>query len=110
MAHGLEARVPYLDHKLVELTGSFPGSWRVDTEGRRTKSMLRDTMAGVLPDNIVERGQHGFNVPLDRWFEKGFRQYLSDILSDRRTRERGVLTPAAINALAEDKRYPRAAW
>lgn len=65
MAHAIEARVPYLDHKLVELAFSLPDDLRV--RGRTDKLLLRQLAAEVLPPEIVQRPKHGFKVPLERW-------------------------------------------
>jgi asparagine synthase (glutamine-hydrolysing) len=101
MAHGLEARVPFLDHHLVETTSRIPGRWRVDTRGRRTKAILRDCMLGRLPESTLARGQHGFNVPLKQWFTDGLTQYMVSILRDRRTASRGVLRAGDLATLAD---------
>ena len=101
MAHGLEARVPYLDHLFVESVGQIPARWRIDTKTRRTKSMLRDSMASKLPDSTLARGQHGFNVPLDRWFKSGLHEYMTGVLRDKRTQARGLLAPGPISRVAD---------
>ena len=66
MAAGLEARVPFLDHKLVELSFSIPTA--VKTRNGELKAILKRAVRGVLPDEIVDRPKQGFRVPVDEWF------------------------------------------
>ena len=65
MAHGVEARVPYLDHKFVELAFSLPDALKV--RGAIDKYALRQMARGLLPAQIVNRRKKGFTVPLEEW-------------------------------------------
>ncbi len=86
MAASIEARVPFLDHKLVEFTASLPDQWRVDE--LRRKRVLREVARSLLPSEITERSKVGFRVPVTEWFTGGMREYLFDHLrsSDSLTR------------------------
>lgn len=66
MGVSLEARVPFLDHKFVELAMSVPTS--VKTRGGQLKSILKKAVRGVIPDEIIERKKQGFGVPISEWF------------------------------------------
>jgi asparagine synthase (glutamine-hydrolysing) len=66
MASGLEVRSPFLDHKLAELALSLPDSHRL--RGLTLKRVLRETLRGRVPDDVLDRPKRGFGVPLDRWF------------------------------------------
>jgi len=77
MAHGLEVRVPLLDHMLVELAGRIPCEMKV-TAGRG-KGILRNALRDVVPSRILERRKKGFTPPLGRWL----RGPLGSILEDR---------------------------
>jgi asparagine synthase (glutamine-hydrolysing) len=66
MAHSLEARSPFLDHELMELSARLPVRWKV--RGTTTKWILRDLFRDFLPTKIAARGKLGFSVPLARWF------------------------------------------
>ena len=66
MAHSLEARVPLLDHKLVEFAATIPPQFRL-RNGER-KSIFKRAMRGILPDEIIDRRKQGFAVPLGHWF------------------------------------------
>jgi asparagine synthase (glutamine-hydrolysing) len=69
MAHSLEARVPFLDHRLVELLA--PVSAQVKLPGYTRKNVLRKAMARHLPESLLHAGKKGFNVPLHGWFTDG---------------------------------------
>jgi asparagine synthase (glutamine-hydrolysing) len=66
MAAGVEARVPFLDHKLVELAFSIPTAAR--TRSGELKGLLKRAVRGVLPDDVIDRPKQGFRVPVDEWF------------------------------------------
>jgi len=66
MGVSLEARVPFLDHKFVELALSIPARAKLGSGG--TKYLLKKAVRGLLPDEIIDRRKQGFNVPLPEWF------------------------------------------
>lgn len=65
MAHGLEVRVPFLDHLLVEYVLSVPGDMKLDS--RTPKHLLVKALQGLLPDEIVHRPKKGFTLPFEHW-------------------------------------------
>jgi asparagine synthase (glutamine-hydrolysing) len=90
MAFSIESRVPYLDHRLVELAFSLPRHLRV--EGARTKVVLRRLMEGNLPSQIVDaRLKKAFGTPYQLWFSDSLRESARDVLGDRRFRERSFV-------------------
>jgi len=78
MANGLELRVPFLDHKLVEFTAALPDDSKLGGEGG--KSLLRNSMRGILPGAILERPKKGFPVPIASWLRGPMRQFTRDHL------------------------------
>ncbi len=78
MAHGLEARVPFLDHELVEYLSRLP--CRLKFRGRTLKYLQKKVMAGKLPEEILMRKKAGFHVPIAGWFRKPLRPYLENYL------------------------------
>ena len=66
MGVSLEGRVPYLDHRFVELAMSIPAS--VKTEGGTLKGVLKQAVRGVIPDELIDRPKQGFGVPVHEWF------------------------------------------
>lgn len=91
MAHGLEARVPYLDHRLAEVCAGFAPDLLL--AGGRTKAVLRHLAGSLLPAEIVQRRQHGFLVPLAGWFQGDFAAYARGLLTPANVRRRGLLDP-----------------
>lgn len=78
MAHGLEGRSPFLDHRLVEYVAGLPD--RLKLRRGTTKYVLRAAFADLLPEEILRRGKRGFGVPLGAWFRGELREYLHDML------------------------------
>ena len=100
MAASIESRVPFLDHKLVEFAATLPDSWKL--QGWTTKRILRESMKGLLPESILRRPKMGFPVPFAGWTRGPWNGVVRDVLLDRRSRERGLLDPAAVDQLLRD--------
>jgi asparagine synthase (glutamine-hydrolysing) len=66
MGASLETRVPFLDHKFVELAMSIPE--QVITKGKESKHILKKAVRGLIPDEIIDRRKQGFGVPIQEWF------------------------------------------
>jgi len=88
MANSLEARVPLLDHKLVEYAATIPASMRIHKGS--TKHIFKQAMRGVLPDSIIDRPKQGFAVPLGMWFRGELSTYIRDLLLSETSRARGI--------------------
>src|SRR5947209_6833180 len=78
MAHGLEVRVPLLDHHVVEFALSLPPAWLVSALPVEGKRLLRQVAAPLLPPRILDRPKRGFVVPLNRWLESRFLALLDE--------------------------------
>lgn len=100
MAHGLECRQPFLDHKVVELAARMPR--RLKFRRGRGKLILRETFGDLLPEAIQRRPKMGFGVPLDHWFRHELRDYTRDVLFDKKTLDRDYFRPAAVTRLWEE--------
>jgi asparagine synthase (glutamine-hydrolysing) len=81
MANGLELRVPFLDHKMVEFAATLPDAWKI--HGKGGKTLLRSAMRGVLPDAIIDRPKKGFPIPIGSWLRTLLRQFTRDHLLAR---------------------------
>ncbi len=79
MSQSLEARVPFLDHRLVEYTMSIPQSVKVPNFDS-TKVLLKNASKTLLPDEIIHRRKQGFAAPVDEWFRSSLKSYARDIL------------------------------
>ena len=100
MATSIESRVPFLDHKLVEYAATLPDAWKL--QGWTTKRVLREAMKGLLPESILNRPKMGFPVPFADWTRGGWNGVVRDVLLDRRSRERGIIDPPAVDRLLAD--------
>ncbi|MBV8843469.1 MAG: asparagine synthase (glutamine-hydrolyzing) [Bryobacterales bacterium] len=78
MANGLELRVPFLDHQLVEFAANLPESAKI--AGGNGKALLRESMKGFLPEAILKRPKKGFPVPLSPWLRGPLRPFVRDRL------------------------------
>ena len=100
MAASIESRVPFLDHKLVEFAARLPDEWKLS--GWTTKRVLREAMKGLLPASIMNRPKMGFPVPFAAWSRGSWNGVVRDVLLDRRSRERGIIEPTAVERLLAD--------
>ena len=100
MAHSIEARVPLLDHELIEFVQTIPPGLKL--RGQTTKHILKQAMADLIPQEIIHRPKMGFGVPLRKWLNHELRELLYDTLTDRRARERGLLNPRSVRALLDE--------
>ena len=105
MATSIESRVPFLDHKLVEYAAALPDDWKL--QGWTTKRVLREAMKGLLPESILNRPKMGFPVPFAGWTRGAWNRVLREVLLDRRSRERGLIDPMAVDRLLRDHRMGR---
>jgi len=106
MAHSLEARSPFLDHKVMELAARLPVRWKV--KGQRTKRILREVFADLLPAAVGKRGKVGFSVPLGMWFRGPLYQPARDLLLAPDAKLRYYLRTNEVTRLIEENRYGQA--
>jgi asparagine synthase (glutamine-hydrolysing) len=99
MAASIESRVPFLDHKLVELTAQMPAKMKL--RGKETKFLLREAMKGILPAEILERSKMGFPVPVGNWFRGEFRHIVDEYVLSERSRERGIFNNDFVRELVQ---------
>ena len=100
MAHSLEARSPFLDHKVMEFAASLPSNLKL--RGIETKYLLKRTLSEFLPKDILRRKKMGFGVPLDIWFRNDLKEMAYDILLDKKCTERGYFRKASIKKLLDE--------
>ena len=83
MAASVEARVPFLDHKLIEFMLQVP--MKMKYQRGQTKYILKKAAEGIVPHDIIHRKKVGFSVPVTHWFKKGkyFRPYLEDMIHSK---------------------------
>ncbi len=100
MAHGLEARSPFLDHEVMELAAALPP--RCKLRGRVGKVLLKSLLAPLLPPELLRRPKMGFGVPLDHWFRGPLRDLLRDTLLSPRCLHRGYLQRCTVERLVNE--------
>jgi asparagine synthase (glutamine-hydrolysing) len=100
MAHALECRQPFLDHRLVELAASLP--IQLKFRRGRGKRLLRDAFGDLLPKEIWNRPKMGFGVPLDHWFRDQLREMTQDLLLGPTAAGRGLFRPEVVRTMIED--------
>jgi asparagine synthase (glutamine-hydrolysing) len=99
MATSLECRVPWLDHRLVELAGRMPSRYKV--RGHELKYILKQALHGLLPADILYRQKRGFGAPFGAWLKRELRPLLSSLLSRESVQHRGLLNWEAVRETVE---------
>lgn len=87
MGVSLEARVPLLDHRVVELAWRLPVDWKYDSV--HAKKILRSVLYKHVPRELIEREKAGFAIPLDAWLRTDLRDWAEDLLDERKLNEQG---------------------
>ena len=98
MAWGLEARVPFLDHQLVELAAQMPPQLKLASEG---KHVLKSIARGLIPDAVIDRKKGYFPMPALKFVRGEFLSFMQDILNSQACRERGLYHRAYVNKLLD---------
>ncbi len=101
MAHSLEVRPPFLDHRVVEFAAQLPAELKIS--GRSTKRVLRELMRKKLPPAILQRPKEGLDIPAHEWLRGPLRPLLQDALSPESVGSAGIFSPGS------DQRACRAA-
>jgi asparagine synthase (glutamine-hydrolysing) len=100
MAASLELRVPFCDHRLVELMARIAPTLR--SPGFQLKALLREIMTPLLPRETLQRPKRGFTLPLAAWVKGSLRSLAQDLLSEGRMARRGYLNPQLVTNLLEN--------
>jgi asparagine synthase (glutamine-hydrolysing) len=106
MANALEARVPFLDHELVELAATIPSA--VKFRSRRQKYVLKKALEPMLSRDILYRRKAGFNVPVNVWLAGSLRGYARELLAPDRVEAAGFFRPDRVTKLLDDHEARRA--
>jgi asparagine synthase (glutamine-hydrolysing) len=99
MANSIELRVPLLDHHVLEFAAALPPGDKV--RGWTTKRILKAALSQRVPTEILKRPKTGFPVPYARWMRHELREPIRDLLTDRRTLERGYFRREVVESLLD---------
>jgi len=101
MAHSLEVRMPYCDHRMVEFAARLP--YRYKLRGLTGKYLVRRALAGRLPARVFRKGKQGFSVPMGLWLKGGLRPLVEDCLSPASLERRGFFHPAPVARMLSEQ-------
>ena len=110
MAVALEARVPFLDHKFVELAMSIPSVVKV--KHQQQKYILKNAVRGLIPNEIIDRKKQGFWLPIHEWYLERLGSRTRDVMADF-CRQTDFFTPSWVSSFLDgfvDTRGPVRAW
>jgi asparagine synthase (glutamine-hydrolysing) len=99
MAHSLEVRPPFLDHRIVEFAAKLPENMKI--RGSKLKFLLRELMKDRLPKSVLSRRKEGFDIPVHHWLRTILRPLLLDTLNERTVRETGIFSWPAVQGVME---------
>jgi asparagine synthase (glutamine-hydrolysing) len=100
MAHALEVRVPFVDKAVAEFVLSLPGNWKLNNgNGHQSKPLLAETLADLLPPEVLQRRKMGFTLPFETWMTSQLKDQISDVFSDSSRLENCGLRQEAVNQL-----------
>jgi asparagine synthase (glutamine-hydrolysing) len=97
MSESLEARVPFLDHHLVEFTMDIPEEWKV--RGGVSKYLLKKAVQGLIPDEIINRKKMGFGAPMSEWLRSDFGHAVQTAIRSSGLMRRGIFNLEYIDKL-----------
>lgn len=100
MANSLEARSPFLDHKLIEFAASLPENLKM--QSTETKSLLKKVAARLVPHEVIYRRKMGFGVPVGNWFRSDMKDFLREILLSEKSLNRGIIKPGMLRKYVEE--------
>ncbi|MBN3039100.1 MAG: asparagine synthase (glutamine-hydrolyzing) [Candidatus Omnitrophica bacterium] len=100
MANSLEARSPFLDHKVMEFAASLPLNYKL--HGLEQKYILKQVARDLLPKEILKRKKQGFGVPIDRWFRSELKDFTRDVLLSQESISRGYFNKEYINNILDE--------
>jgi len=100
MANSLEARSPFLDHKLIEFAASLPESLKMNKF--RNKYLLKKVAAKLVPSEVIYRRKMGFGVPIGSWFRGEMKDFVRSVLLSDKSLKRGIIKPEMMQKYVDE--------
>jgi asparagine synthase (glutamine-hydrolysing) len=100
MAHSVEVRPPFLDHRLAEFACSLPGRFKI--KAGRVKNILKDAVADLLPSELIARPKEGFIMPINEWLVGRLEAYVRATLAPQKIRRQGLFRSEAIQIMLDE--------
>ena len=105
MAHSVESRHPFLDHRIIDFAFSLPSSWKI--RGLNEKYILKRAFRGQLPERILHRDKQPYRAPISELFSRSRKDdYLDELLSESALKKSGYFNPAKVHHLLTKVRSP----
>ncbi len=108
MAVSLEARVPFLDHKVIEFSKRLPTSFKI--KNNTNKWILRKILYKYIPEKIMTRTKMGFGIPLNQWLKGDLREWAEELLDDTKIKSDGILNPKPIKNIWKEYLKGKGNW
>jgi asparagine synthase (glutamine-hydrolysing) len=103
MAHGLEARAPFLDVELMELASSIPAITKMPNGD--LKGLLKEAVRPILPPEVLQRPKQGFAAPIDRWLASDLHDFALETLTSKSALDRGLFKQDYARAILAEHRW-----
>lgn len=100
MQHGLEVRVPFLDHHFLTLCATIPAGLKI--KGMEKKALLKKAVRPLLPSEVLDHRKQGFVGPMTRWLQTDLKTFTRETLSPDRLARHGLLDPRTVSRLLSD--------
>jgi len=100
MATSLEARVPFLDHRMVEFAARIPNDLKL--KGFKLRHIQKHIFEGKLPDYVLHKKKKGFGAPVGSWIREELKEMTFDLLSESNLKKQGVFNPQTVQTILDD--------
>ena len=108
MASSLEVRVPFLDHRLVEMVWSIPQEWKI--LGGKTKILLRELLEQKVPKKYFDRPKKGFGIPIDQWLRGPLFEWAEDTINPATLNRHNILKSEPIGRCWKEHQSGEKDW
>lgn len=108
MAVSLEARVPLLDHRIVELAAHMPSE--VYAKNHEGKLILKTILSKYIPTNLFDRPKTGFGIPIKTWLRKDLRDWVESLLDESTIQQQGLLDPKTVRTMWNECLHGKSHW